>query len=133
VLPAPGQSAQAGFAQLQPRFQPTAHNQAESVNADRELITGAQAGTLLAIVSVAGLAGAVLLGMLGKSKGSVTLRQGALLSAVAVLLYPLWVVYNAIEDHFGLDSVAALLINLALFVVLGVAGGLAVRRLWPKT
>ena len=39
----------------------------------------------------------------------------------------LWTIYNAIENRFGLDSVSALLINLAIFVVLGIAIGLFVR------
>jgi hypothetical protein len=39
----------------------------------------------------------------------------------------LWRVYNAIEGHYGLDSVRAMLLNLALFAVLGIAVGLGVR------
>ena len=35
----------------------------------------------------------------------------------------LWVIYNALEDHFGLDSVAALLINLVIFLAVGVLAG----------
>jgi hypothetical protein len=44
----------------------------------------------------------------------------------------MWRVYNAIEDALGLDSVAGLLANLALFVVLGIGIGLALRRFWPS-
>jgi len=39
----------------------------------------------------------------------------------------LWILYNAIENRLGLDSVPALLINLAIFVVLGIAIGLFIR------
>lgn len=38
--------------------------------------------------------------------------------------YALWTVYNAITDHLGLDTVKNLLVNLSLFVVIGIAGGL---------
>ncbi len=39
--------------------------------------------------------------------------------------YALWTAYNAITDKLGLDTVANLLTNLGLFVVLGVVVGLA--------
>ena len=46
--------------------------------------------------------------------------------------YALWTVYNAITEKLGLDTVANLLVNLGLFLVVGtvagaVAGGLAGR------
>jgi len=37
--------------------------------------------------------------------------------------YALWTVYNIITDHLGLDTVKNLLVNLCLFVVIGVAVG----------
>lgn len=47
--------------------------------------------------------------------------------------YALWTVYNAITDHLGLDTVKNLLVNLGLFVVIGItvgagAGVYAARR-----
>ena len=38
--------------------------------------------------------------------------------------YGLWTVYNAITQKLGLDTVANLLVNLALFVVIGIAIGI---------
>jgi hypothetical protein len=38
--------------------------------------------------------------------------------------YALWTAYNVITDHLGLDTVKNLLVNLGLFVVIGVAVGL---------
>lgn len=35
--------------------------------------------------------------------------------------YALWTVYNAITDHLGLDTVKNLLVNLGVFVVIGIA------------
>jgi len=43
--------------------------------------------------------------------------------------YCLWHLYNVIEDHWGLDRVKPLLINLALFIVLGLIIGLLLRLL----
>jgi len=59
-------------------------------------------------------------------------RPGALLTGLMIgLLGPanwlLWHLYNRIEDHYGLDSVKAMLINLALFAALGLIVGTAVR------
>ncbi len=42
---------------------------------------------------------------------------------VGVGNYVLWTVYNAITQKLGLDTVANLLVNLGLFVVIGVAIG----------
>jgi hypothetical protein len=61
-------------------------------------------------------------------------RPGALVIGILIgLLGPanwlLWRIYNRIEDHYGLDSVKAMLINLALFAALGIAVGLGFRFL----
>jgi len=42
--------------------------------------------------------------------------------------FALWTLYNAITERLGLDTVKNLLVNLALFVVLGVVIGLGVGR-----
>jgi hypothetical protein len=97
----------------------------------RELVDAQTVGMGLAVLSGLALLLAPALLALGKARGSAAATQGALLSGCAVLLYPLWRVYNLIEDHYGLDSVAALLINLALFAVVGVTAGLLLRRFWP--
>ncbi len=39
--------------------------------------------------------------------------------------YALWTAYNAITEKLGLDTVKNLLVNLGLFVVLGIVVGLA--------
>jgi Na+/proline symporter len=61
-------------------------------------------------------------------------RPGALVAGILVgLLGPvnwlLWRIYNRIEDHYGLDSVKAMLLNMALFAALGLAAGAAIRYL----
>ena len=100
----------------------------------RELVDAGQVGVALAILSaVAALAGAGLALILRGQppENTSNRRKAALLCGGAALVYPLWVVYNRIEDQFGLDSVLALGINGALFVTVGVVVGLGMRRWWP--
>jgi flagellar biosynthesis protein FlhB len=40
----------------------------------------------------------------------------------------LWIIYNAIENAYGLDSVRALLLNLLFFLLLGIIAGIIIRR-----
>lgn len=64
-------------------------------------------------------------------------RAGLLRGLGAGLVGPaalaLWWVYNRIEDRYGLDSVRAVLTNLAIFVVAGVLGGSLLAWLWRAT
>jgi hypothetical protein len=55
------------------------------------------------------------------------LRIGILVGLLGPANWLLWRIYNGIEDHYGLDSVKAMLLNLALFAALGVAIGIGVR------
>jgi hypothetical protein len=99
---------------------------------ERELVDTGQVGVALAILSGLALVTALAMGALYRTRGQASLLRGALAAGVLALGWPLWWVYNRIEDHVGLDSVAALLINLALFAALGASGGLLLRRLWPQ-
>ncbi len=53
-------------------------------------------------------------------------RGLALGLAIGAGNFLMWTVYNAITDHLGLDTVKNLLVNLGLFIVLGIVIGLAV-------
>ena len=94
----------------------------------KELIDEHQAHLLM-------LAVLVLAPLVGLAWGARARRvgQGLLVGAlVGVGNYALWTVYNAITEKLGLDTVANLLVNLGLFLVIGtvagaVAGGLAGR------
>jgi Na+/proline symporter len=84
-------------------------------------------GILAALLPILGIG----IGALVQSRAR---RPGALLTGLLLgLLGPanwlLWRVYNRIEDHYGLDSVKAMLLNLALFAALGLGVGLALRLL----
>jgi hypothetical protein len=54
-------------------------------------------------------------------------RIGILVGLLGPVNWLLWRIYNGIEDYYGLDSVKAMLLNLALFAALGVAVGIGVR------
>lgn len=99
----------------------------------RELVDAAQVGRVLAALSAIAVVAAPVLAALGRRAGSIALLRAALLIGSGTVVFPLWVVYNRIEDHFGLDSVAALLINAGLFLVVGTGGGFLLRRLWPQS
>lgn len=81
------------------------------------------------------LAVLVLAPLVGLIWGARTKRVGLGLLIGALVgagNYALWTVYNAITDKLGLDTVANLLVNLGLFLVIGtvagaVVGGLAGR------
>ena len=101
------------------------------MNDTKELIDIAKMGVALAVLSGVGLLLGPFCLWMANEKASDGWRKCGLVALCLVLTWPLWLVYNRIEDHFGLDSVAALLLNLALFVVLGVALGFILRRFWP--
>jgi len=98
------------------------------MDATRELVDPAQVERALALLSGAALVLATALVIAGRARRAPGLVRAGWAATAGILLYPLWLVYNRIEDAFGLDSVAALLLNLALFSLIGVAGGLAIRR-----
>ncbi|HLI47575.1 MAG TPA: hypothetical protein VKV18_02630 [Chthonomonas sp.] len=50
--------------------------------------------------------------------------QAVLLALLGPANLALWEIYNRITDHFGLDTVRNLIINVGLFVGLGVLGGI---------
>jgi hypothetical protein len=79
---------------------------------------------------------AVLLPMLGLGIGAAlqfgarrpkSLTRGLLAGLLGPANWLLWRIYNAIEDRYGLDSVKAMLLNLALFAALGIGIGLSIR------
>jgi len=98
---------------------------------ERELVDAAQVGIGLGVLSVAALILGVVCFFRFRQGRAPVWARAAFLAGAAALAWPLWLVYNGIEDHFGLDSVAALLINLALFALVGTAAGLTFRRLPP--
>ena len=101
----------------------------------REIVDAEQVGRLFAVLAFL-LPPLCLLGGWWFGGRRRMARQGAIYGLLAGLLGPLnwtlWTVYNRITDTVGLDTVRNLVINVALFVVvgalIGVAAGLAIRR-----
>jgi hypothetical protein len=90
----------------------------------KELITIEQANHLmLAILIVAPVIG-LIVGLLVKQ-----VKPYALWGlAIGVGNYVMWTVYSAITNHLGLDTVKNLLVNLTLFIVVGIVAGILVGR-----
>jgi hypothetical protein len=93
-----------------------------------ELISLSQANhIMIAILIVAPVIGAIW-GVITKE-----LLRGLVYGVViGAGNYILWNVYNAITDNLGLDTVKNLLVNLGLFIVVGVVAGLVVARINNK-
>lgn len=96
----------------------------------KELITVEQVEMLFRLLAgILFVLGAVLGVVLGRHRWGVAggLWRGAAVGLVGLANYALWRIYLAITDRLGMDSVANLVVNLALFVAIGCAGGLAYR------
>ncbi len=85
----------------------------------KEMITRPQANMLILGLCAIGVVVALLGWKVIRS------REVTGYGVILVLCEPLWLMYNVIEDAFGLDSIKALLINAALFIALGLAGRVA--------
>jgi hypothetical protein len=85
----------------------------------------------LHIAWVLPLAGVILgaaAGLYKKHLFRLTFR-GFLWGLSGTAIYLMWLVYNAITNHYGIDSVKGLLVNIAVFVCVGLTGGIALRYL----
>jgi hypothetical protein len=102
----------------------------------RELVTVEQVESLFRVLAIAGpLVGAAVGAALGSRRRMV--RCGAFrglgIGSLAVLNYALWRMFTALTERNGLDSVANLLLNLGIFVVLGLVGGVLYGRLTRRS
>ena len=94
-----------------------------------ELVTTEQAERILRLLAAALPPAGLLVGVIvgasrGRPRGDA--RAGLLIGLTGPGAWLLWRMYNAITGRFGLDSVTGLLINLALFAVIGVIVGVAI-------
>ncbi|MBN1356140.1 hypothetical protein JXA40_07710 [bacterium] len=77
-----------------------------------------------------GPSGGLVLGIIAgltKRRLWVCIRSGLIWGFGATLISVMWWIYNAILDHYGIDSVKGLLINLLLFALVGCLLGTGVR------
>ncbi len=101
----------------------------------REIVDIEAVGRLFALLAMVGPVAGLLLGAAGgarKQDARGGAGRGLLIGLFGPLNWLLWRVFNLLTDRNGLDTVQNVLINLALFVVVGaVIGalwGLALRR-----
>ena len=57
-------------------------------------------------------------------------QRGLFVAALGPVLLGMWAAYSAVIDRMGLDSVAALGLNLVLFAIVGALLGAVGRWLW---
>jgi hypothetical protein len=84
-------------------------------------------GILAVVLPLVGIGAGAALQFRARRPGA--LGAGILIGLLGPANWLLWRIYNRIEDHYGLDSVKAMLLNLALFAALGLAAGAAIRLL----
>jgi hypothetical protein len=101
----------------------------------RELVEPATAERIVVAISVVialcGLAGGMVAGIV-RGPFMRNFLRGAAVALLGPAVWALWRAYNAVEDAFGLDSAAALVLNLVVFVICGFAIGFAGCRLWKR-
>jgi len=105
------------------------------MNGMQELVTVAQAERVLSILAFALPAAGIVLGAaIGGARRSFArgLLLGLLWGLVGPAVWLLWRMYSAIVGAYGLDSVRGLLVNLALFVAIGLVIGLTVGVVWRR-
>lgn len=99
----------------------------------KELITRPQTDAVMVGVAVLGLALALLMYLAAKRRGENGIASAALWGGPPLLAALLWPIYNLITDRIGLDRVANLFVNLALFVLVGAAAGWAWARMAARS
>jgi len=97
----------------------------------REIVTLEQANSLFLWIAIAAPIIGILVGAgVGARRGNT--GRASVRGFVIGLLGPanlvLWNIYNLITDRLGLDTVKNLLVNLSLFVALGIIAGIIAGR-----
>ncbi len=94
-----------------------------------ELITLAQANAAVAVLVVLGLLAVPVAAFLARRRDGDPLLTGLMVGGPPILVGLMWLVYNAVTDHLGLDRIVNLVVNLGLFVTVGALAGLFWSRL----
>lgn len=89
---------------------------------------------LLVVAGVVMLAGVASGAIWSRSLGPrAAWARGLVVASLGPAAFGLWMVYNTIENRYGLDSVRALLINLAMFVLVGLGASALIGWVWERT
>ncbi len=98
----------------------------------KELMDRAMVERVMLFLAIGGpLVGLIIGIMLGAHKrcSLPTVAVGTLTGALGSVAYGMWKAYNAIADALGLDSVAALALQAAMFAAVGCILGVVALRL----
>jgi hypothetical protein len=101
----------------------------------QELVDAGQFGTAWTIICAILTLGCITVGAMLVRRARWGVGQAAALALVGPLLYGAWryyawmVRYDPQTGYCGLHKVSVLLVNVGVFVAVGVAGGLVARRL----
>jgi len=102
----------------------------------RELIDLPTANAIVRALAIglpaAGLVAGAVVGAARRRLGRDALA-GLVIGLSGVLLWAMWGAFNAVTNHYGLDSVKGLLINVAIFVAVGGAVGAIVGLVLRRT
>jgi len=92
----------------------------------KELITEAAFGRIVNVLAVAGPLGGIAIGFVVsrvRRSGFADVLRGFAIGALGIANWIMWRVYEAITAQFGLSSTRNLLIQLGVFIVVGIAVG----------
>ncbi len=92
----------------------------------KEIVTVEQIDRLFLLLAVGGpILGGLIGGLSGKKSGNAakSVKMGIIIGMAGPANLVLWKVYNAITGKLGLDTVKNLLVNLALFIAIGIIAG----------
>ncbi len=105
------------------------------MNEMQELVTVEQANNAIKLLALAlpviGLVVGLVVGAIRKQIGR-GLLGGLLIGLCGPAIWLLWGMYNSIIGVYGLDSVRGLLVNLGLFVAIGLVAGVVVGLVWRR-
>ena len=87
---------------------------------------------LLFVAVIGPLAGAIVGVMIGAHERCARSKviKGASIGAIGTLVYGMWHLYRAITNALGLDSVANLCVQIALFAAVGAILGYVMFGMW---
>jgi len=94
-----------------------------------DLLTAHQADLAFTILPILGIVIGIVAAVLGKRTGGNPIASAVQYGGPFVLMGILWRIYGAVAAHLGAASVANLLVDLALFVIIGGVCGMIGKRL----
>ncbi len=99
----------------------------------KELITEEQAVFVITLIAwltlPLGLFGGWLYGLRHKANQRLYVVYGLLIGLSGPFIFLMWKLYSGLVNHYGLDSVKGLLVELLIFVLIGVALGFILAHL----